>query len=80
MLDFTLYSAFAYMVCVVALTNYLVLFPINDWLTCGAFAYPFSFLITELTNRFYGSKCARQVVYVGFILGALFSAWLATPS
>lgn len=79
MISFSLYSAFIYMVSIVSLTNYLVLFPVNDWLTCGAFAYPVSFLITELTNRFYGPKSARQVVYVGFIFGALLSAWLATP-
>lgn len=79
MISFNFYSAFIYMIGIVSLTNYLVLFPINDWLTCGAFAYPISFLITELTNRFYGSKRARQVVYVGFIFGAILSAWLATP-
>ncbi len=76
---FSFYAAFFYMIGIVSLTNYLVLFPINDWLTCGAFAYPISYLITELTNRFYGSKSARQVVYVGFLFGALLSAWLATP-
>lgn len=79
MINFSLYSAYIYMVSIVSLTNYLVLFPINDWLTCGAFAYPISFLITELTNRFYGAKAARKVVYVGFLLGAALSAWLATP-
>ena len=65
------------MMVIVALSNYLVQFPINDWLTLGAFSYPVSFLVTELTNRFYGPKLARQVVYVGFLLGVILSGWVA---
>jgi uncharacterized PurR-regulated membrane protein YhhQ (DUF165 family) len=72
-------NAFLAMIAVVALSNYLVQFPINDWLTWGAFPYPVSFLITELTNRFYGPKAARQVVYVGFIVAAILSIAIATP-
>ena len=64
---------------IVALSNYLVLFPINDWLTWGAFSYPASFLITELTNRFFGSQIARRVVYLGFVVGVILSIFLATP-
>lgn len=66
------------LLCVIA-SNYLVLFPINDWLTWGAFPYPISFLVTELTNRFYGPKVARRVIYVGFAMGVILSIWLATP-
>lgn len=71
---------FAYlaMIAIVSASNYLVLFPINDWLTWGAFPYPVSFLVTELTNRFYGPKIARRVVYVGFIVAA-FSISFSTP-
>lgn len=65
------------MMIVVALSNYLVTFPINDWLTWAAFTYPISFLVTELTNCFYGPKRARQVVYVGFILAAILSTMIA---
>lgn len=72
-------TAFFAMMVVVASSNYLVQFPLNDWLTWGAFTYPFSFLITELTNRFYGAKMARKVVYVGFFLAVFISMWLATP-
>jgi uncharacterized PurR-regulated membrane protein YhhQ (DUF165 family) len=67
------------MIGVVSASNLLVQFPINDWLTYGAFSYPVSFLISELTTRMHGAKQARKVVYVGFIVGVLFSFVLATP-
>lgn len=72
------------MMLVVAASNYLVQFPLpspalKDWLTWGAFTYPFSFLITDLVNRLIGPKEARRVVYAGFILGIALSIWLATP-
>ncbi len=73
------FLAFFSMIAAVALSNYLVQFPINDWLTFGAFSYPITFLITELTNRFYGSRAARCVVYGGFALAMVLSLWLATP-
>lgn len=63
----------------VACSNYLVQFPINDWLTYGAFAYPFTFLVTELCNRFYGPRNARKVVYAGFAVAVLLSTMLSTP-
>jgi len=65
------------MVAVVAASNYLVQFPLNDWLTWGAITYPLSFLVTDLTNRAFGPRRARQVVYVGFALGVALSIWLA---
>jgi uncharacterized PurR-regulated membrane protein YhhQ (DUF165 family) len=71
--------AVAAMIMVVAASNYLVQFPINDWLTWGAFTYPAAFLVTDLTNRAHGPHRARQVVYVGFALAVLLSAALATP-
>lgn len=74
-----IYWAYLAMIAIVALSNYLVMFPLNDWLTYGAFSYPISYLITELTNRRYGAAKARQAVYVGFIVAALLSIWLATP-
>ncbi|MDZ7906257.1 MAG: queuosine precursor transporter [Cypionkella sp.] len=54
---------------VVLASNILVQFPIGNWLTWGAFTYPFAFLITDLTNRFYGVAAARRVVYSGLIVG-----------
>lgn len=71
--------AFFAMAIIVIASNCLVMFPINDWLTWGAFPYPISLLITELTNRQYGPKQARKVAYWGFALAMFFSIWLATP-
>lgn len=76
---FTIQLAYLAMIIAVASSNYLVQFPINDWLTWGAIIYPVTFLVTELTNRFYGPKVARMVVYVGFALAVFISIWLATP-
>ncbi len=67
------------MVVVVAVSNVLVQFPINDWLTWGALTYPVSFLVTDLTTRLQGPTRARRVVLVGFVLAVLLSIWLATP-
>lgn len=67
------------MTAVVAASNYLVQFPINDWLTWAAFTYPVSFFVTDLTNRRLGTSPARKVVYAGFVLAVLLSIWLATP-
>ena len=63
----------------VAASNYLVQFAINDWLTWAAFTYPVTFLVTDLTNRAYGPAPARRVVYAGFALAVVLSVWLATP-
>ena len=70
--------AAAAMVIVVVASNWLVQFPINSWLTWGAFTYPFSFLVTDLTNRRFGPAAARRVIYVGFAVGVVLSAMLAT--
>lgn len=64
---------------IVAVSNYAVQFAINDWLTWGAFTYPFAFLVTDLTNRALGPNRARAVVYRGFALAVVLSLVLATP-
>lgn len=69
----------AAMVAIVASANYLVQFPVNDWLTWGALTYPVSYFVTDLTNRWYGAERARRVVYVGFVLAVILSVWLASP-
>ena len=69
----------AAMTVIVTASNFLVQFPINDWLTWGALTYPVAFLVTDLTNRRLGARSARRVVYVGFALAVLLSAILATP-
>ena len=67
------------MVVVVAGSNVAVQYPINDWLTWGAFTYPVAFLVTDLTNRRLGPGKAREVAYVGFALAVLLSIVVATP-
>src|SRR3954466_14063194 len=69
---------------VVLASNILVQYPfqfagLGDYLTWGAFTYPFSFLVTDLSNRRFGTKGARRVVYVGFVLAVVLSVILATP-
>ena len=68
---------------IVLTSNYLVQFPINYYgleeiLTYGAFSYPVAFLITDLANRSYGKFVARKIVYVGFIIGIVFTLFFST--
>ncbi len=68
---------------VVVLSNYLVQFPIRYFylenvLTYGAFSYPISFLITDLSNRKYGKNVAKKIVYLGFILGVSATLYFST--
>ncbi len=65
------------MLIVIASSNYLVQFPINDWLTWGAFTFPVAFLVTDLTNRAVGARAARRVAWVGFSIAVLLSLALA---
>jgi len=67
------------MVLIVVSSNVLVQYPLSDWLTWGAITYPFSFLVVDLANRYHGPRMARRIVYVGFVVALLLSAWLATP-
>ena len=69
----------AAMAVTVVASNVLVQYPINDWLTWGAFTYPVAFLITDLTNRSLGPARARQVVYAGFAIAVILSIVFATP-
>ncbi|MCC8474649.1 VUT family protein [Xanthomonas arboricola] len=64
---------------VVLLSNILVQYPINDWLTWGAFSYPLAFLVSNLINRRFGPRAARKVAWCGFALAVVLSLWLATP-
>ena len=71
------------MACVVALSNYLVQFPVNFFglehlLTYGAFSYPVAFLITDLSNRRYGKNIASKIVYLGFALGIFLTLYFST--
>ena len=62
------------MATIVVLSNILVQFLYGNWLTWGAFTYPFAFLITDIMNRIYGAASARRVVFVGFLTGVICSA------
>lgn len=57
------------MIVVIAVSNVAVQYPINDWLTWGAFTYPLTFFVSDLTNRSQGPARARLVAYVGFPFG-----------
>jgi uncharacterized PurR-regulated membrane protein YhhQ (DUF165 family) len=52
---------------------------LEDYLTWGAFTYPVSFLVTDLTNRRYGVGVARRLVAIGFVVAVVLSVALATP-
>ncbi|QND48533.1 queuosine precursor transporter [Rhizobium lusitanum] len=76
------------MTLVVVASNILVQYPLQatlaginlaDILTWGAFTYPVAFLITDLTNRQFGPKAARRVVFAGFVVGVALSFVTAQP-
>ena len=67
----------AAMILVVTASNIAVQYPINDWLTWGAFTYPVAFLVNDLTNRSLGPAVARRVVLAGFVLGVVLSVFFA---
>tara|TARA_Y100001949_G_scaffold3478_1_gene2735 strand:+ start:168 stop:755 length:588 start_codon:yes stop_codon:yes gene_type:complete len=72
-----------FMATVVAISNYLVQFPIKyfnleNLLTYGAFSYPIAFLITDLSNRRYGKDTAKKIVYLGFGLGVFLTFYFST--
>ncbi len=61
------------MAAIVVASNILVQHLFGDWLTLGAFTYPFAFLVTDLTNRALGAAAARKVVVAGFVVGVVCS-------
>ena len=62
------------MTAVIVASSFLAQFPINDWLTWGAFTYPVAFLVTDLTNRGADPVDARRVAWAGFGLAVALSA------
>ena len=72
-----------FMAAMVAVSNYLVQFPFKFWgmesiLTYGAFSYPITFLITDLSNRRFGKNIAKKIVYVGFFFGVALTIFFST--
>ena len=62
---------------IVLVSNLLVQFPINPWLTWGAFSYPVAYFVTDVCNRKSGPSVARRVAWVGFAVGLILSAIFA---
>lgn len=73
----TLWRPILAMLVVIVSSNYLVQFPLNDWLTWGAFTFPVAFLVTDLTNRAVGNAAARRVAWAGFAIAVVVSFALA---
>ena len=76
------------MTAVVVASNILVQYPLSgelagiqlgDLLTYGAFTYPVAFLVTDLTNRQFGPRTARKVVFIGFVVGVALSFVTSSP-
>ena len=65
------------MAAVVLASNILVQYPLNDWLTWGAFTYPIAFLVSDLVNRRHGPQLARRIAWVGFAVAVAASLVLA---
>lgn len=65
------------MAAVVLASNILVQYPLNDWLTWGAFTYPVAFLVSDLVNRRHGPQLARRIAWVGFAVAVAASLVLA---
>ena len=71
---------------VILVSNKLVQYPVQGSLlgvdlslilTWGAFTYPVAFLVTDTTNRIFGSRSARKVGAVGFALGVVLTVLAA---
>jgi uncharacterized PurR-regulated membrane protein YhhQ (DUF165 family) len=82
--DHRILAAVAAMAVVVAASNVLVQHPfapfgLADYLTWGAFTYPFAFLVTDLSNRAFGPATTRRIVLAGFAVAVVASIVLATP-
>lgn len=65
------------MTAVVLASNVLVQYPLNDWLTWGAFSYPVAYLVSDLVNRRFGPAMARRVAWAGFAVAVAASMLLA---
>ena len=65
----TLLPGILAMAVLVVASNILVNHPLGAWLTWGAITYPFTFLVNDIINRLDGTRAARIVVLVGFVVG-----------
>lgn len=72
-MDRNIFPGVIAMAILVVASNILVQYLYGNWLTYGAFTYPLTFLVNDLTNRLQGPRAARQVVVSGFIVGIICS-------
>lgn len=78
---------FVAMVGAMVLANYTVQFvfqpfgwtELAKWATWGTVVYPVTFLINDLTNRFYGTKQTTKLILASCVVGLLLAAWVANP-
>ena len=71
------YSASILFAGVIVLANFTVQYPINDYITYGAIAYPFSFLLVDVLSEKYSKAEVLKVVRTGILLAftpSLFAA------
>lgn len=62
---------------IVLISNVLVQYPINPWLTWGAFSYPVAYFVTDVCNRVAGPALARRIAWIGFAVGLILSGLMA---
>ena len=48
-------------------------FIIDNWVTWATITFPLAFLITDLSNRWFGANAARLVMLAGFAVGVFLS-------
>jgi len=61
------------MVIILVVSNYLVTFQINPWLTYAAFTYPLVFLVVDLANRALGAQNSRRIAWIALPFAGLIS-------
>lgn len=64
---------------ILAISNVLVQYPINEWVTYAAFSYPLTLLVVDICNRLKGAALAYRIVLVGFVCGMILSYLFSTP-
>lgn len=62
---------------IVLISNVLVQYPLNNWLTWGAFSYPVAYFVTDVCNRLFGVVNARRIALIGFTVGLICSLVMA---
>lgn len=75
------------MVFFTVLSNYLVQIAFQPfgftelakWATWGTLTYPVTFLVNDLTNRFYGTKQTTRLILASLPIGLILAAFVSTP-